>query len=110
MRMPRVRFTSAYCIAALMILLWSMPASAQPVFRSEHDWRVAVDGRLYGLWQIAQFPGGSRTTEVWLGWYSCEIKGPMAEVLALAVLSPVYLMARIDWMTFRRWPPASRHG
>jgi hypothetical protein len=30
----------------------------------------------------------------------------MAETLALAVLSPVNLMARIDWMTFRRWPDA----
>jgi hypothetical protein len=87
-----------------MLLLWPRPASAQPLFEYEHDWTVAVDGRLYGLQQVAQFPGGFRTTHVWLGWYSCDIKGPVAQTLPRAVLSPVHLMPRIDGKSFRRWP------
>jgi hypothetical protein len=95
--------SKAYYALALA-LLWPMLASAQPVFRDEHDWTAHVAGRLYGVRQIAQFPGGSRTTQVWLGRLSFQVKGTVADLFVQTMVSPVSSLPQVEWWSVRWWP------
>ena len=96
--MPRAPY-----LLALALLLWPSSAHAQPLIRIEHHWAVMLDGRRYGLAQVRQAPGDPfRRTEVWLGWFSLNVKGRAVEAIALVLSSPADLMQRIDWRSFRR--------
>jgi hypothetical protein len=94
--MPR-----ACSLLALALLLWPSSAHAQPGVDVEHHWAVFIDGRRFGLVEVVQIDGGFRRTEVWLGWWTFDVKGRAAESIAL-VLSPGRLIPRIDWTSFRR--------
>jgi hypothetical protein len=89
-------------------LLWPPPAHAQPLFRSEHNWTVAVGEHLSGLRQVAQAPGDLRHTQVWVGRCSFDIRCRAWAVVALAALPPPDPVPRfwrlIDWGSFRRLP------
>jgi hypothetical protein len=49
--------------------LWPRAASAQPLFKTEHDWTMTVGDATFGLRQSVQTPGEFRNTHVYLGWY-----------------------------------------
>jgi hypothetical protein len=91
-------------LLALSLLLWPSTAGAQPLFRTERNWAIILDDRRFGLVQSLQIPGDFRRTQVWLGWYSFEIRGRAVEEIAPAFLAPLRLVSRIDWDSFRRIP------
>ena len=96
------RMPKACYLLALTLLLWPSTVRAQPLFRTEHNWAVILDERRYGLVQVLQIPGDFRRTQVWLGWWSFDIGGRAVNAIAPALLSPVHVIPRIDWRSFRR--------
>jgi len=70
-------------------MLWPLPASAQPLFRYEHNWTVTIGDHLYGLRQIVKTPGEVRFTQVWLGRYTFDTRFRAAAAVALMLLSPI---------------------
>jgi hypothetical protein len=101
--MPRACY-----LFSLTLALGPARAHAQPLFRYEHNWTVTVGEHTYGLRQVAQAPGDSRHTQVWVGRYSFDIRCRAWAVVALAALPPAGPVARfwrlIDWGSFRRLP------
>src|SRR5688572_16600470 len=61
-----------YLAACLAVALGSSAASAQPLFKHEHDWTFTIGGRRYGFWDVAQMPGDFRWTQVWVGGWVFE--------------------------------------
>ena len=52
--------------ACAALVLWPVPADAQPLFRRERAWTVEVGGRAYGWCDVAQAPGDWWWTVVWV--------------------------------------------
>jgi hypothetical protein len=90
----------------MAIAFWPFPASAQPLFRTEHNWTVTVGEHPYGLRQVLQMPGDIRWTQVWMGRYTFNMKCRAEEVFALVLLAPADPVPKscclVDWGSFRR--------
>jgi hypothetical protein len=101
--MPRACYLSCLAIA-----LWPLSASAQPLFRVEHNWTFTAGEDLYGLRQLLQMPGDIRHTQVWMGRYTFDMRCRAEEVIALLLLPRADLMPRfgclVNWRSFRRLP------
>jgi hypothetical protein len=97
---------AGYLLGCMAIALWPVPASAQPLFRCEHNWTVTAGEQVYGLRQVLQIPGNSRWTQVWLGRCTFDMRCRNEEVIALLLLPPGDLALRfsclVDWKSFRR--------
>jgi hypothetical protein len=76
----------------LTIVLWPLPANAQPLFHYEHDWTVTIGEHQYGLREVVQTPGDFRRTQVWAGRYSFDVRFRAAGVLAIVLLPPVAMI------------------
>src|SRR5438128_7507747 len=90
------------------ILFWPLPASAQPLFRAEHNWTVTIGDHLYGLRQLVKTPGEVRWTQIWIGRCTFDTRLRAAEVGALVLRSPADAMLgfghSVDWSSRRRVP------
>ena len=96
------------CLVCTTILFWPLPASAQPLFRVEHNGTVTIGDRLYGLRQIVKTPGEVRWTQIWIGCCTFDTILRAAEVVSLILRSPADAMLGywhgVDWSSFRRVP------
>lgn len=88
----------------LLVLLWPLPASAQPLFETEHDWRITIGDGSYGLWQVVQQPGEFRQTTIHFGSHVYHTRLRAGEVAAIAV-GPMVLAAAVALSRWRRRPP-----
>lgn len=89
MRMRRIR---QYC--AVTFLVWASFFAAHAQWAttvSEHDWRLTIAGRPYGLVQRVSYVGarigGTRRTTICLGPYAAETPIPAAFVAAAILLT-----------------------
>jgi hypothetical protein len=98
--MPR-----AFYLASMAFAFWPLPASAQPLFRQEHNWTISVNEHPYGLRQVWKMPGDTRLTQVWLGRYMFNMKGRAEEVVALVLLAPADPIPKfwclVEWGSLR---------
>jgi hypothetical protein len=88
----------------LLVLLWPVPAAAQPLFETEHDWRITIGDGSYGVWQVVQQPGDFRQTTIHFGSRVYHTRLRAAEVAAIA-LGPVVLAAAVALSRWRRKSP-----
>ena len=75
---------------ALLVVVWPVPAQAQPLFETEHDWRITIGENAWGLRQVVQQPGELRRTTIELGPWRFHTRLRAAEVAAIA-LGPLVL-------------------
>jgi hypothetical protein len=85
-------------LMTVVICASSLAAHAQwGVTENEHDWRLTIAGRPYGLVQQVSYVGarlgGTRMTTICLGSYEAKTRIPAAYV-ATMVLLPVALIGR----------------
>ncbi len=82
----------------MTVLVCALPFAAHAQWgttETEHDWRLTIAGRSYGLVQQVTYVGarlgGTRTTTIWLGSYAAKSRIP-AVYLATIVLLPVTVL------------------
>jgi hypothetical protein len=95
------RIVNRHWLWLLVILLWPVPAAAQPLFETEHDWRITIGEHSYGLWQVVQQPGEFRQTTIWCGPWVFHTRLRAAEVAAIA-LGPLVLVVAVTMSRWRR--------
>lgn len=92
-------------IIVFTFALWPRVATAQPLFKTEHDWTITVGDARFGLRQSVQMPGEFRSTDVYLGWYSFHTRVLATHiVIAIALLLAVGVALEI-WRErrYRQW-------
>lgn len=98
---PRCRY-----LLCFTFLLGPLPVSAQPLFRSEHNWTFRIGERVYGMRQVVKIPGELRYTTIWLGRCCLDTRFREAEVIALVFYPPANRLAEVlrgvGWRSFRR--------
>jgi hypothetical protein len=94
--------------SALLLVLFSRPAQAQPLFRSDRNWTFSAGEYVFGLREVIMTPGEKRWTQVWLGRCSFDIRCRAAEFIPLALSSLTKFTPRfwslIEWRSFRCLP------
>jgi hypothetical protein len=110
--MDHTRLTTKGCaglIVVLMVVLSPLPASAQPLFETEHDWRITIGDGSYGVRQVVQQPGEFRQTTIHFGSHVYHTRLRAAEVAALAI-GPLVLAAAVALSRWRRRDNKSEGG
>jgi hypothetical protein len=85
----------------LIVAFWPAPTAAQPLFETEHDWRITIGENAYGLRQVVQQPGELRQTTIELGPWRFHTRLRAAEVAAIA-LGPLVLVVAVTMSRWRR--------
>jgi hypothetical protein len=95
-------------LACMAIAFWALPASAQPLFRVEHNWTVTAGEHIYGLRQVLQMPDDIRFTQIWIGRCTSNMRCRAEVVIALILRPPADFIPKfcylVDWRTIRRLP------
>ena len=100
----RLRF-----LLLLTLALWPFAATAQPLFRYEHDWTVIIAGRTYGIREVGQTPGEFRRTQVWFVQCSRDVSLRASAILVLigtSLAAGVFVLwyATRRAVNLDRWP------
>jgi hypothetical protein len=89
-----------------ILLMCPLRATAQPLFRSEHNWTFTIGERQYGLRQTVKYPPDFRFTTIWLGRCCFDMRFREADLIALVFYPPANRLAEIlrgvMWRSFRR--------
>lgn len=99
------RLTTKGCTGVVVLLMVTFsphPAAAQPLFETEHDWRITIGDGSYGVRQVVQRPGDEfRQTTIHFGSHVYRTRLRAAEVAAIAV-GPMALAAAVALSRWRR--------
>jgi hypothetical protein len=93
-------------LACATLAIWTTPVDAQPLFRSERNWTIEIDGLRYGFRDVVQTPGEIRWTQLWIADHPFEPGHRPADVWLLAVPSVAAVLTvrhlTVDWEKDRR--------